>query len=74
MKSRYLRTTSSEHVSEATVISYYNEDEPMVNEDNLPPRRVPVHKEAPEPDYRDAPEPYRGEYEYDELELPEYED
>ena len=46
----------------------------MVNEDNLPPRRVPVHKEAPEPDYRDAPEPYRGEYEYDELELPEYED
>ena len=59
-------------------------EEKMVNEDDLPPRgfpmredRPPVREEPPEPDYHDAPKPYRGFYddEPDEPEdEPDYED
>ena len=54
--------------------------EPTVNEDDLPPREifaresrvpVPVRDETPEPDYHDAPRPYRGDDEDDEPDEPE---
>ena len=53
-------------------------EEKMVNEDDLPPRgipmredRMPVREEPSEPDYHDAPKPYRGFYDDDEPDEPE---
>ena len=53
-------------------------EEKMVNEDDLPPGgffmredRIPVREEPTEPEYLDAPKPYRGFYDDDEPEDPE---